>query len=104
MRNAEAVVTVKFNSTHTPEELMSVCQDDLEAFRSVPGLLQKYYVTEETTGGMSGIYIFETRSDRAAFWASALAKSIPARYGVILETLRIEQYDMAIVLNDVLFA
>jgi hypothetical protein len=104
MRNAEAVLTVKFNSAHAPEQLMNICQEDLDAFRSVPGLLQKYYVAEEATGAISGIYIFETRAARAAFWASELAKSIPARYGVIIQTLRIEQYDMAMVLNDVLIA
>ena len=79
-------------------------QEDLEIFRSVPGLLQKYYITEEFTGAISGIYIFETKRARESFWTSELAKNIPARYGVILNTLRVEQYDMAIVLNDVLLA
>ena len=104
MKNAEAVLSVKFNSTHSPEELINVCQEDLEIFRNVPGLLQKYYIAEESTGALSGIYIFETKTDRAAFWASELAKNIPARYGVIPETLRVEQYEMAIVLNDVVLA
>lgn len=104
MKNAEAVLSVKFNSTHSVEELMNVCQEDLEIFRSVPGLLQKYYMAEELTGAISGIYIFETKSDRAAFWTSELTKDIPTRYGVIPETLRVEQYDMALVLNDVLLA
>jgi hypothetical protein len=104
MKNAEAVLSVKFNSTHSPEKLINACVEDLEAFRNVPGLLQKYYLTEEITGAISGVYIFESRSARAAFWTSALAKNIPSRYGVIPETLRVEQYDMAIVLNDVLLA
>ena len=104
MKNAEAVLSVKFNSTHSPEELINVCLEDLETFRNVPGLLQKYYLAEELTGAISGLYIFESRSARAAFWTSALARIIPERYGVIPETLRVEQYDMAIVLNDVLLA
>ena len=104
MKNAEAVLSVKFNSTHSPEELINVCLEDLETFRNVPGLLQKYYLAEELTGAISGLYIFESRSARAAFWTSELARIIPERYGVILETLRVEQYDMAIVLNDVLLA
>ena len=104
MKNAEAVLSVKFNSSLDPEKLMNVCQDDLEAFRNVPGLLQKYYLAEEVTGAISGIYIFETKNARETFWDSELAKQIPARYGVIPETLRVEQYDMAIVLNDVLVA
>ena len=104
MKNAEAVLAVKFNSTHSAEELMNVCQEDLETFRSVPGLLQKYYIAEEFTGALSGIYIFENKNARAAFWTSELAKNIPTRYGVIPDTLSVEQYDMAIVLNDVLLA
>jgi hypothetical protein len=104
MKNAEAVLAVKFNSNLHPEKLMNVCQDDLEAFRNVPGLLQKYYLAEELTGAISGIYIFESKNARETFWTSELAKQIPARYGVILDTLRVEQYDMAIVLNDVLVA
>ncbi len=81
---------------------MNVCEEDLETFRSVPGLLQKYYIAEEFTGAISGIYIFKTKTARASFWTSELAKNIPTRYGVIPETLRVEQYEMAIVLNDVL--
>ena len=104
MKNAEAVLSVKFNSTHSAEKLINVCQEDLEVFRNVSGLLQKYYILEESTGAMSGIYIFETKSAREAFWTSDLAKDIPARYGVIPATLRVEQYEMAIVLNDVVLA
>jgi hypothetical protein len=100
MKNAASVLSVKFNSTLSAEKLINVCQEDLEIFRSVPGLLQKYYITEESTGAISGIYIFETKSAREAFWNSALAKNIPAGYGVIPETLRVEQYEMAIVLNE----
>ena len=104
MKNVEAILLVKFNSTFNAEKLLNVCQQDLETFRNVPGLIQKYYIAEEGTGALSGFYIFETKSARAAFWTSDLAKTIPARYGVIPETLRVEQYDMAIVLNDVVLA
>ena len=104
MKNAESVLSVKFNSTHSYEKLMSICQEDLEIFRNVPGLIQKYYIAEEGTGALSGFYIFETKSAREAFWNSDLAKSIPARYGVNPDTLRVENFDMAIVMNDVLVA
>ena len=100
MKNANAVLLVKFNSTFNSEKLSTVCQQDLDVFRNVPGLIQKYYISEEATGALSGFYLFETKSARTAFWASDLAKSIPARYGVIASTLRVELYDMAIVLND----
>ncbi len=78
---------------------MKVCKEDLVTFRNVPGLVDKYYVSEEKTGALSGIYMFESNDARATFWASELANQIPSRYGVIAETLRVEQYDMLIVLN-----
>jgi Putative mono-oxygenase ydhR len=104
MKNVQSVLSVKFNSTLSAEKLINVCKETLENFRSVPGLLQKYYITEESTGAISGIYIFETKTAREAFWNSELAKNIPARYGVIPETLRVEQYEMAIVLNEAVLA
>lgn len=100
MKNAEAVLSVKFKSSLDPEELMKICNQDLASFRNVPGLVQKYYIAEDTTGAISGIYLFETREARASFWTSELAKKIPVRYRVIPESLRVEQYDMAIVLNN----
>ena len=95
-------MSVKFNSTLTGEQLLNVCLEDAETFRAVPGLVQKYYITEDSTGALSGF--FQTKAARTVFWTSELAKAIPARYGVIPETLRVEQYDMTVVLNDVVLA
>lgn len=100
MKNAESVLSVKFNSTHSYEKLMSICQEDLEIFRNVPGLIQKYYVIEEATGAISGIYIFKDKNAKETFWNSDLAKSIPARYAVNPATLLVENFDMAIVMNE----
>ena len=104
MKKAESVLAVKFNSSLDPEELLTISHEDLETFRNVPGLIQKYYVVEESTGALSGIYIFETEEDRTNFWASELAATIPARYGVLQSTLRVEKYEMAIVLNNLVVA
>jgi hypothetical protein len=104
MKNAASVLAVKFKSSLSDEQLMGFCVDDLEIFRGVPGLVQKYYIIEEVTGAISGIYIFKSKSAREAFWTSDLAKNIPVRYGVVPETLRLEQYEMAIVLNEGVFS
>jgi hypothetical protein len=100
MKNAEAVLSVKFSSTFDSQLLMETLQVDLDTFREVPGLIEKYYLEEEGTRAISGIYLFQSKSSRAAFLSSELAKNIPSRYGVIPDTLRIEQYDVAIVLNE----
>jgi hypothetical protein len=104
MKDAESVLIIKFNTSHSHSKLSDISVDDLEMFREVPGLLQKYYVTEELGTGVCGVYIFESRSARAAFWTSELAKQIPARYGVLPETLRVEIYEMTLVLNDVVYS
>jgi hypothetical protein len=104
MKKGTSVLLVKFNSTLSAEKLIIVCRENLQVFRNVPGLFQKYYIAEESTGAISGFYIFETKTAREAFWNSELAKNIPARYGVIPETLRVEQYEMAIVLNEAVLA
>ena len=104
MKNVKAVLAVKFNSSYSSTELINLFTMDLEAFRNVPGLVYKYYIAEETTGAKGGIYIFDTKASREAFWTSPLAQEIPALYGVKLETLRVEQYDIDIDLNDKLAA
>ena len=100
MKNVKSVLSVKFKSNHSSEKLMQVCHEDLDIFRNVPGLVEKYYIGEEGTGAISGIYLFETQSARSDFWTSELAATIPSRYAVIPETLRVEEYEMAIVLNE----
>jgi hypothetical protein len=100
MKNAETVLSVKFSSTISKEKLVKIVYEDLDTFRKVPGLLQKYYVVEEVVGDISGIYIFENKSAREAFWNSDLAKTIPSRYGVILDTLRVERFDMVAIVNE----
>lgn len=104
MKDVEAVLSVKFTSAFSPEVLTNVFQADLETFRNVPGLLQKYFATEEHKGALNEIYLFESKSARAAFWTSELARRIPARYGLIPGTLRVEQYDMVMSLNDAVSA
>lgn len=104
MSKATSVLSVKFQSSHSPEKLMELCNETLETFRNVPGLIQKYYIVEEETGAISGIYLFTSQEARDTFWTSDLAKTIPGKYGVIVETKRVEKYDMAIVLNEVVEA
>ena len=98
MKTAEALLSVKFNTSLKLEELNEFCQADLDYFRSVRGLIQKYYIVDSSTKTVNGIYLFETT--RASYWASKLARSMPRRYGLIPGTLRVEQYDVMIVLNE----
>lgn len=100
MNNATAVLAVKFQSSYAPQELLAICEKGLKDFRSVTGLIQKYYITENETGSISGIYLFSSNATRDAFWASDVARDIPRKYGVIMDSLRVEKYEIAIILNE----
>ncbi len=104
MKNEKAVLSVKFKSTHDAEELNGLFQKNLELFKDVPGLIEKYYLAEDNTGAISGIYIFESKRAMSAFWNSELAKGIPGTYGVILNTLRVEQFEVTIDMNESVLA
>jgi hypothetical protein len=100
MKTAESLLCVRFNSTYNLEELNEICLADLENFRTVPGLVQKYYITEEYSGAFSYIYLFESKTTRTAFSVSDLARKIPSKYRMIPDSIRIEYYDMLIVLHE----
>lgn len=100
MKTAEALLSVKFNTSLKLDQLNELCEADLEYFRSVRGLIQKYYIVDSSTKTVNGIYLFESKTAKASYWASKLARSIPRRYGLIPGTLRVEHYDVMIVLNE----
>ena|SRR5436190_20918285 len=104
MKNSKVILAVKFNSTLGAKELANCFEKDLDLFKEVPGLVEKYYVAEDHSGANGGIYIFESKNAMSAFLNSELAKSIPDRYGVIPDTLRVEQFDVTIDLNEAVLA
>ena len=67
-------------------------------FRDVPGLVQKYYSYDESTGEWAGIYLWDTEDSLAAYLASDLRKTIPTAYE-LTEPPRIERYPIVDVLR-----
>jgi hypothetical protein len=61
-------------------------------FKDVPGLVQKIYGRDDSTGDVCGIYFFEDRQSLAAFRDSELAKTIPTAYEAV--EIRREVYDV----------
>lgn len=104
MKNEKAVLSVRFKSTYSSEELSNLFHQGLEDFKNVPGLLQKYYVADENSETVGGIYVFENKDAREAFWNSKLAKSIPATYGVKMETLSVEELEVTIEMMETVAA
>ena len=84
-KRAKVVVTVKFESRFSDDEIRRRYPERMPEFRQLPGLLQKYYLREEKTGAWSGIYFWDSMESVQAYLQSDLKKSIPVAYGVIGE-------------------
>jgi hypothetical protein len=61
-------------------------------FHEVPGLVQKIYGRDETTGDVCGIYFFEDKTALNAFLETDLAKTIPSAYEAL--DIRREVYEV----------
>lgn len=61
-------------------------------FLDVPGLVQKIYGRDRSTGEVCGIYFFEDQDALVKFRKTELAKTIPTAYEVT--EIRMEVYDI----------
>ena len=62
------------------EEMERRYKERLPQFRDVPGLIQKYYSCDESTGEWAGIYLWDSEEYLLNYLKSDLRKSIPAAY------------------------
>lgn len=69
-----------FKSGLPKNEVLKRFEDRANKYREVKGLLQKYYVHDESSGEFGGIYIFDTKENLEAFRNSVLSKSIGETY------------------------
>lgn len=74
------ILYVRIKSNLAPEELDRRLNERKPRFLEVPGLIQKIYARNETTGDVCGIYFFENNEALAAFRDTELAKTIPTAY------------------------
>jgi hypothetical protein len=86
------ILFVRVKSDLAPEELDRRMKERRPRFREVPGLLQKIYGRDESSGDVCGVYFFEDRASLAAFRDTELAKSIPDAYEAI--EVRREAYEV----------
>jgi len=87
-----AILFVRVRSTLEPEELERRLLARRPRFREVPGLVQKIYGRDETTGHICGIYFFEDPASLAAFRETELAQTIPTAYEA--DDIRREIYEV----------
>jgi hypothetical protein len=74
------ILFVRVKSDLEPEELERRLIERRPRFHEVPGLVQKFYGRDESTGDVCGIYFFENQKALADFRETELAKTIPAAY------------------------
>jgi len=87
-----AILFVRVKSSLDAEELDRRIVERRPRFLEVPGLVQKFYGRDESTGDVCGIYFFEDQSALAAFRETELAKTIPTAYEA--KEVRPEIYDV----------
>jgi len=74
------ILFVRIKSDLDPTELDRRLIERRPRFREVPGLVQKIYGRDESTGDVCGIYFFEDQKALADFRETELAKTIPTAY------------------------
>ncbi|MDH3891866.1 MAG: YdhR family protein [candidate division Zixibacteria bacterium] len=74
------ILFVRVKSELDEKELERRLLERKPQFHDIPGLAQKVYGKDETTGEMCGIYFFETKEALAKFRESELAQTIPTAY------------------------
>jgi hypothetical protein len=86
------VLFVRAKSTLDSAELENRLLERRPRFLDVPGLVQKIYGRDESTGDVCGIYFFEDQQALAEFRETELAKTIPTAYEVA--EIRMEVYEI----------
>jgi hypothetical protein len=77
------LVTVKFKTSLTPEELEKRYKERLPEFRALPGLIQKYYLYDHSTDEWGGVYLWDSQASLDKYMGSDLRKSIPDVYQIV---------------------
>ncbi|MBO3696833.1 YdhR family protein [Roseivirga sp. E12] len=73
---------IKLKSDLPEEELLKRAKEREPNFKSIPGLLQKYYVKLSEEGEYGGVYVWDSAQSLKDYQASDLAKSIPSAYAI----------------------
>ncbi len=73
---------IKLKSDLQEEELLKRAKERASNFKSIPGLLQKYYIKTGQEGEYGGVYIWDSLESQQNYQESDLAKSIPLAYAI----------------------
>ena len=93
------VQIIRLKSNLPEKELLERAKEREPRFKSIPGLLQKYYVKIGQPGEYGGIYIWDSEESLKSYSTSELAASIPKAYEII-EAPNIEVFDVLFQLRE----
>jgi heme-degrading monooxygenase HmoA len=66
------IVCITFESELGLEEIEDRFRERAQQFRDMDGLLQKFYVHDEESGRVGGIYVFDSEESRDALFESEI--------------------------------
>ena len=99
MNDSSLAVVVRFKS-HLPfDGIVKIFEERIDQYRALDGLRQKYYVYDEETGEVGGLYIWESEQALDAFRKSELQATIADAYQVIGKP-RVEVFRIVEVLRE----
>jgi hypothetical protein len=84
---------VKFHSGLTDSEVHKLLDQRLPSVLAVPGLLQKYYAREASTGDYVGVHVFDSEESLIRYRHSELSRSLPVAYATS-EQPRVETFEV----------
>ena len=90
---------IKLKSKLQEDELLKRAKKREPMFKDIPGLLQKYYVKLDQTGGYGGIYVWDSSESMKSYQESELAASIPEAYEIV-EAPNVEILDVLFKLRE----
>jgi len=87
------ILVVKFHSGLDDSEVHKLLHQRLPSVLLVPGLLQKYYAREASTGDYVGVHVFDSRESLVEYRHSELSRSLPAAYATSQQP-RVETFEV----------
>ena len=77
------LVTIRFKTSLSSDEMERRYKERLPEFRALPGLVQKYYLYDPSTDEWGGFYLWDSQASLDEYMASDLRKSIPDVYQIV---------------------
>ena len=77
------MLIIKFESGLPESEVRRILDERLPLIRATPGLVQKYYTREMSTGHYVGVHVFDSAELMAQYQDSEVVRSIATVYKTI---------------------